>query len=111
MAAVETTPIIEAQQTSEQVPSRINTALQDFWRMLRENPKMLSGVCIVAFFMLLALIGPLFIHSDPNAITRETLLPPSASHWLGTTQNGQDVLIQLIVGTRSSVLWGLASGT
>src|SRR5436190_4559581 len=110
MAAVETTPIIKTEQASEQVPSRINVTLQDFWRMMRENPKMLVGVCIVASFILLALIGPLFVHIDPNGITRETLLPPSATHWLGTTQNGQDVLIQLIVGTRSSVLWGIASG-
>src|SRR6266571_278993 len=109
MAAVETTPIVEIQQTPEQMPSRLNTSLQDFWRMLRENPKMLVGVSILAFFILLALFGPFFIHTDPNGITRETLLPPSASHWLGTTQNGQDILVQLIIGTRSSVLWGIAS--
>src|SRR5215813_13391067 len=110
MAAVETTTVVKTEQAPEQMPSRINTTLQDFWRMLRENPKMLVGVCIVSFFILLALIGPLFVHTDPNGITRETLLPPSATHWFGTTQNGQDVLVQLVVGTRSSVLWGLASG-
>jgi peptide/nickel transport system permease protein len=110
MAAVETTPLVNTEQAPAESQSLMSVRLQDLWRMLRENPKMLAGVCIVAFFILLALIGPLFIHSDPNAITHDTLLPPSAAHWLGTTQNGQDVLIQLIIGTRSSVLWGLASG-
>jgi len=35
---------------------------------------------------------------------------PSGDHWLGTTNNGQDVLTQLVVGTRSSLLVGLIAG-
>src|SRR5581483_6774711 len=62
------------------------------------------------FFVLVALFGPLFIHTDPAALTDDVLLPPSASHWLGTTQTGQDVFSQLVVGTRVSILWGFATG-
>ncbi len=36
--------------------------------------------------------------------------PPSAAHWLGTTQVQQDVLSQLLVGARSMVLVAFLSG-
>jgi len=38
------------------------------------------------------------------------LQPPSASHWLGTTGQGQDVLAQLVAGTRVSLAIGFAVG-
>ena len=39
------------------------------------------------------------------------LSPPSWAHLLGTTQTGQDVLSQMLVGTRTSVVVGLVAGT
>lgn len=84
------------------------------WRALRRtfllNRKAALGICIVFFFILVALFGPLFIHTDPGALSNDVLVPPSASHWLGTTQTGQDIFSQLIVGTRISILWGFATG-
>src|SRR5579883_2285573 len=79
-------------------------------RIFRLNRKATVGLCIVLFFVLVALFGPPFIHTDPAALTDDVLLPPSASHWLGTTQTGQDVFSQLVVGTRVSILWGFATG-
>ncbi len=79
-------------------------------RIFKFNHKATIGICIVLFFVLVALFGPLFIHTDPGALTDDVLLPPSASHWLGTTQTGQDVFSQLVVGTRVSILWGFATG-
>ncbi len=35
---------------------------------------------------------------------------PSATHWLGTTQTGQDVFLQVVVGTRVSLLLGFITG-
>jgi peptide/nickel transport system permease protein len=74
------------------------------------NRKATVGIAIVLFFMLVGLIGPFFMRSDPNAITNDALLPPLATHWLGTTQTGQDIFTQLIDGTRTSVFWGFATG-
>jgi peptide/nickel transport system permease protein len=65
---------------------------------------------LVLFFILVALFGPLFIHTDPGALSNDVLVPPSATHWLGTTQTGQDIFSQLIIGTRVSILWGFATG-
>ena len=80
------------------------------WRIVRTNRKIEIGVGIVGVFLAIGLIGPLFITQDPNTYSRAILTRPSAAHWLGTTQLGQDVLSQLIVGTRSSILWGIATG-
>jgi peptide/nickel transport system permease protein len=91
-------------------PSPFMLSLLTLGRIFRLNRKATVGLCIVLFFVLVALFGPLFIHTDPAALTDDVLLPPSASHWLGTTQTGQDVFSQLVVGTRVSILWGFATG-
>ncbi|HEX7737829.1 MAG TPA: ABC transporter permease [Ktedonobacteraceae bacterium] len=107
-------PSIEQAQ-SEQQPAPQRAVLTDgwraLWRILKLNRKATAGICIVLLFVLFALFGPpLFVHTDPSELTNDILLPPSASHWLGTTQIGQDVFSQLIAGTRVSILWGFTTG-
>jgi peptide/nickel transport system permease protein len=80
------------------------------WRIVTPNRKATVGICLVLFFVLVGLIGPLFIHTDPSAFSNDVLVPPSTAHWLGTTQTGQDVFSQIVVGTRVSILWGFATG-
>src|SRR5581483_5277694 len=63
-----------------------NARLRDFWRLLTQNPKAFTGVCIVLFFVLVAIFGPLFIHTNPSAFSSDVLSPPDSQHWLGTTQ-------------------------
>jgi peptide/nickel transport system permease protein len=78
-------------------------------RALR-SPKIVTGLVIVAFFLLMALFGPLLLHTDPSAISNDTLRPPSAAHWFGTTQTGQDILAQVVDGARNSMLVGFIAG-
>jgi ABC-type dipeptide/oligopeptide/nickel transport system ATPase component/ABC-type dipeptide/oligopeptide/nickel transport system permease subunit len=73
-------------------------------------PKVLFGLAITVFFLLLAFAGPLLDHTSPDTTSALTLRPPSLSHWLGTTQQGQDVLAQVIYGARISMEVGLAAG-
>jgi peptide/nickel transport system permease protein len=91
-------------------PSALLLSLSTLRRVFRHNRKAAIGLCLVLFFFLVALCGPLFIHTDPGALTDDVLLSPSAAHWLGTTQTGQDVFSQLVVGTRVSIFWGFATG-
>ncbi|GCE23742.1 ABC transporter permease [Dictyobacter kobayashii] len=81
-----------------------------FWRILLINPKMMTGCIIVGLFIIMAIFGPLIARYDPNTLTTDILQPPSPDHWLGTTQAGQDVFAQLMIGTRSSVFWGFVAG-
>lgn len=84
--------------------------LRDTWRLITLNRKVSFGLAILAFFVLIAIFGPLFFPKDPNTFSQDILQPPSAAHWLGTTQTGQDVLTQLLYGTRFSLVMGFLIG-
>jgi peptide/nickel transport system permease protein len=78
---------------------------------LPRSPKILLGLGILLFFVALAIFGPLLAPQDPTATTADLLQGPSAAHWLGTTQSGQDVLSQLLIGARSTVVIGFLAGS
>ena len=62
-------------------------------------------------FILIAIIGPAIAPYDPSVTTTQALpLAPNIHHLLGTTSTGQDVLSQLLVGMRSTVVLGLMTG-
>lgn len=81
------------------------------WRALLPgwSPRLGIGLGLVLAIGLFGLIGPLLL-GDPDAIDNMGRTPPSADHWLGTTQTGQDVLSQLAHATRGSLQIGLAVG-
>ncbi|HEY7347769.1 MAG TPA: ABC transporter permease [Ktedonobacterales bacterium] len=93
-----------------QTASPFAQGLNTLWRLVTLNRKVTFGVGIVGFFVLLALVGPLFVRQDPIAITDDILVPPSSAHWLGTTLSGQDVFAQVVVGARFSVALGFIAG-
>lgn len=90
--------------------ARWKKRLKAIWTFLRDHPKITAGLIMIACFVLIGALGPLFLHGDPNAFSKDTLVPPSASHPLGTTQTGQDVLAQLVSGTMTSLLIGFGVG-
>lgn len=69
--------------------------------------KITVGVAIIVFFALFATVGPLLVGTDPAATSADSMQPPSAAHWLGTTQAGEDVLAQLLHGSRVSLAIGV----
>jgi peptide/nickel transport system permease protein len=73
------------------------------------SPRLVAGSCLVGFFALLGIIGPFFV-GNPNQLSHTELAPPSLSHWLGTTQIGQDVFAQLVVSARASLEIGVGAG-
>jgi peptide/nickel transport system permease protein len=76
---------------------------------VRRDRKATIGAVILVVFVLVALVGP-FLVDDPDALVGIPLQPPSSEHWLGTTGQGQDVLAQLVVGTRVSLAIGFGVG-
>ena len=78
--------------------------LADIFRVLWSNQKSRVGMVLAGFFILVAIFGPFLTPYNPNDTNFPFMLSPDGSHWLGTTQSGQDVLSQLIVGTRLSVI-------
>jgi peptide/nickel transport system permease protein len=104
------TPADPVPEGSAQVPA---TVVKGRGQALRRVPtKAKVGAAILGVFILVAIIGPSIAPYDPFATTPGQALPlaPTASHLLGTTATGQDVLSQLLVGTRSTVVLGLLTG-
>lgn len=81
-----------------------------FFAQLLQNRKATLGLSVLAFFVLMAAIGPLLV-GDPSAFAADPLLPPSGAHWFGTTRQGQDVFAQTIAGARTSLLVGFFVGS
>jgi peptide/nickel transport system permease protein len=74
------------------------------------SPKTIIGLSILGVFVGMAIFGPLLAPYDPSATSANALLsPPSAAHLLGTTTEGQDVLSQLLVGARDTMLVGIVA--
>lgn len=74
------------------------------------HPKARIGVIFLAFFVLVALAGPLIAPGDPQEFADLPNLAPSLTHLLGTTGQGQDVFRQVIQGTRVSLAIGFLVG-
>ncbi|SEJ89782.1 peptide/nickel transport system permease protein [Variovorax sp. OK605] len=69
------------------------------------SPAMVFGLVILAAMVLAAVFAPWLAPFDPNAQNvQQRLLPPGATHWLGTDQLGRDLLSRVIYGTRPTLL-------
>jgi len=99
--------------TTTQAPAEAVAAVttgQRGRRLPRMSLKIVIGLVLLGIFVLMAIIGPLVAPYDPSAIGPQTLAPPSAAHLLGTTNNGQDVLSELLVGSRATILVAFVAG-
>jgi peptide/nickel transport system permease protein len=86
-------------------------AARRIWGLVTTNRKVAIGSSIVGFFVLVAILGPLLIHQNPLHYTPGVgVKPPSSAHWLGTNQANQDVFVQLVYGTRTSLFWAFLTG-
>jgi peptide/nickel transport system permease protein len=74
------------------------------------NPKAATGLVLLGIYGILAVIGPWIAPYDPSGRSNDLLQPPSAEHWFGTTHLGQDILSEILVGTRGVVLVGFTAG-
>jgi peptide/nickel transport system permease protein len=80
------------------------------WAWIGRSRWVTAGLVIFAVFVFLAIFGSTLAPDDPSAIGEQVLAPPSGAHLLGTTQTGQDVLSQLLVGTGSTLEIGFLAG-
>lgn len=76
--------------------------------MRKINGQAIAGIVILLFFLLVAILAPILAPYDPYAFGTP-YLRPSAEHLLGTNDVGQDILSELIYGTRISLMIGVAS--
>ena len=78
-----------------------------YWHTYRRNASAMVGLVLVVIFLLLSLISPWIVPYPADATgavhMADKLLPPSAAHWFGTDEVGNDILTRLLIGTRLSL--------
>ncbi len=79
-------------------------------RRFRARPIAVCGLFVVVLFVVVATLAPLIAPYSPTA-TSWTLIrkAPGIVHWMGTDENGRDVLSRVIFGSRASLLAGVVS--
>ena len=72
---------------------------------------LIAGTILVMLVSLFGLVGQLFVPIERAEVgAGRPAKPPSAEHWLGTDQQGRDVLADLIYGTPTSLEIGVIAG-
>lgn len=83
---------------------------RDFFIQSYGNLMARIGMFIILFFVLMAVFGPMilpFKTTDIASSRAAVFNPPSAAHWLGTDNQGRDVLAYLMSGARTSLFVGV----
>jgi peptide/nickel transport system permease protein len=76
------------------------------WRTFAANRLALAGLLIVVALVLVALLADRLAPYSPfvGDLRTTRLLPPSATHWFGTDDQGRDILSRVIFGTRITLV-------
>lgn len=91
--------------------SIINKISNAYLIKLTRNRLGFTGFCILSFFIVLAIFAPYVAPYDPESYSGTPFSAPNWNHPLGTNDVGQDILSELIFGTRISLLVGVISAT
>ena len=79
-------------------------------RRFRGRPAAVLGFAVIALFVVVAVAAPLIAPFDPVATSWTAIRKaPSMQHWMGTDENGRDVLSRVVFGARASLLAGVVS--
>lgn len=82
---------------------------QSFCRQYFQNRMGVIGFVILVIFFLIAIFAPYIAPYDPFERVGAPMMAPCAAHLLGTNDIGQDILSEIIYGTRISLLMGITA--
>jgi peptide/nickel transport system permease protein len=78
--------------------------------LVRRHPRLVIGGTLVVLLVLIAIFAPLLSPYDPTVgDVSNGLEAPSAAHWLGTDDQGRDVMSRVLWGSRISLSVALIS--
>lgn len=78
------------------------------WERFKKNKIAIIGATIFLIIVLLVIIVPFLSPYEVNEFELANKnQPPSAKHWLGTDEQGRDVLLRVFLGGRISILIGV----
>lgn len=86
------------------------------WKVALErfikNKVALIGAIIFGIIVLLVIVVPIISPYNLNEFElADKLLPPSSKHWLGTDEQGRDILMRVFSGGRISIFIGLMTAS
>ncbi|WP_341321476.1 nickel transporter permease [Solibacillus sp. FSL H8-0523] len=85
-------------------------AFKTFMKRLLKNKAAVVGGLIILFIILVGLIGPFLVKTDPNAQNLlNKLQAPSKEHWFGTDNFGRDIFSRIVHGTKLTLMVGFLS--
>lgn len=76
---------------------------------LRHHKSGLIGLGIILFFIVIAIAAPELMSHSPTVQSCAVFAPPSAAHWFGCDDGGIDLLSEIMLGGRISLLIGFAA--
>lgn len=88
---------------------RQSNGIKAFFVSIWRNKMSRAGFLILLVFILMAVLGPLFL-DPPKSDYMNRLKGPSAAHWLGTDYAGKDTLTQLVLGAKDVILVAFYAG-
>jgi peptide/nickel transport system permease protein len=104
MSTTAIAPTIAAGGVMPRSPTRL--ALRRFVH----RPVAVIGLAVIVLFIAVAIFAPLIAPYDPVATSWSAIRKaPSAAHWMGTDENGRDVLSRVVFGARASLLAGVVA--
>jgi peptide/nickel transport system permease protein len=84
--------------------------LRDLWRICSADKAALIGGFVILVYVFLAIFGPFLAHITPGVGNPlDAYLPPSWHHLLGTDNLGNDILSEIVLGTRPIMEVGIAA--
>ena len=107
-------PAAQAGPAAAELPSRAVPRAQGYrlGRAVLRQPPALCGLLLTVGIVVVAVLGPVIVPSDPFVAAGAPLQAPGQGHLLGTDDLGRDVLSGVVHGARVSLLVGLiAAGT
>jgi peptide/nickel transport system permease protein len=79
-------------------------------RAFLHRPVAVAGLAVIVLFVAVAVLAPVLSPYDPIATSWTAIRnAPSAAHWMGTDEDGRDVLSRVVYGARASLLAGVVS--
>jgi peptide/nickel transport system permease protein len=81
-----------------------------WYQIIWSSGKARVGICLLTFFVLMAIFAPVIAPYDPQDGSFAPLLSPNWEHLMGTTSQGYDIFSQFVYGTRLSLLVGIFGG-
>lgn len=109
---------IEQVASASAYQAQQDSFLVQFWRtnleVFQRDRLALTGLLILAFFVLVAVFAPVIAPYDPLEVIQQDGIwlsneKPSERFPLGTTNLGRDIFSQLVYGSRSALLVGFSA--